>query len=287
MNCYRLPVIHRPLNQLILILTLILNQHSVMADGKLLATSGATSLEGAAGGGIVPWAVIGSYGTEGEWGGQVAHTQVHTGDFTLRNWSGSIGIDNRIELSAARQRLHVEPLNTSIRQDIVGLKVRLTGDLIYTDMPQISLAVQHKRNLDSAIPYAVGASDDNGTDYLISASKLWLGGAAGYNLLVNTTFRYSNANQIGLLGFGGDTGNRQWLLETSGAIFMNRHWAVGAEFRQKPDHLSAVKEDHWKDVFVGYFPNKHWSAVMAYSDLGDIAGLTDQKGWYLSLQYNH
>ena len=36
--------------------------------GRLLATGGVTQLEGAAGGGIVPWAVIGGYGTRDEIG---------------------------------------------------------------------------------------------------------------------------------------------------------------------------------------------------------------------------
>ncbi|MFQ3230312.1 MAG: hypothetical protein ACI9DO_001684, partial [Reinekea sp.] len=35
---------------------------------KILATSALSTIEGAAGGGIVPWAVIGGYGSEGEWG---------------------------------------------------------------------------------------------------------------------------------------------------------------------------------------------------------------------------
>ena len=42
----------------------------LLADqGRLLATGGATSLEGQAGGGIVPWAVLAGYAEEGEWGG--------------------------------------------------------------------------------------------------------------------------------------------------------------------------------------------------------------------------
>ena len=44
--------------------------------GRLLATGGATSLEGAAGGGITPWAVLAGYGERGEWGGDVFATRV-------------------------------------------------------------------------------------------------------------------------------------------------------------------------------------------------------------------
>ncbi|MDP3170098.1 MAG: DUF3034 family protein, partial [Polaromonas sp.] len=36
--------------------------------GKLLLTGGVSSIDGAAGGGLTPWAVIGSNATEGEVG---------------------------------------------------------------------------------------------------------------------------------------------------------------------------------------------------------------------------
>src|SRR5438874_9832371 len=35
-------------------------------DGRLLATGGATQIEGSAGGGIVPWAVLSGYATRSE-----------------------------------------------------------------------------------------------------------------------------------------------------------------------------------------------------------------------------
>ncbi|MGA4602895.1 DUF3034 family protein, partial [Ectopseudomonas hydrolytica] len=49
-------------------------------EGRLLATGGATSLEGAAGGGIMPWAVLAGYGERGEWGTDVFATRVETGN---------------------------------------------------------------------------------------------------------------------------------------------------------------------------------------------------------------
>ena len=37
-------------------------------DGKLLLTGGVSSIDGAAGGGLTPWAVTGSYATSGQFG---------------------------------------------------------------------------------------------------------------------------------------------------------------------------------------------------------------------------
>ena len=146
------------------------------------------------------------------------------------------------------------------------------------------MGLQHKRNRDFTVPELLGATDDSGTDYYASATKLWLGSAFGYNLLTNATIRHTEANQTGFLGFGstqGDTG--EWLFEGSAAVFINARWAVGLDYRQKPDQLG-LGEDDWADAFVAWFPNKQVAVVAAYAELGDIAGLPAQNGWYLSLQ---
>lgn len=259
-----------------------------LADSsKLLATGGATQFEGQAGGGLVPWAVIGGYGEDGEWGGAAAITRVQVDDFELDVTALALGINNRIEVSYARQKLKVEPLGLAIRQDVFGGKLRLGGDLVYGPLPQISAGVQYKKNRDFDVPAAVGADSDEGLDYYLSASRLWLGGVLGRNVVTSLTLRSTDANQAGLLGFGhADGSGRDWVAEGSVGVFLNRHWVVGMEYRQKPDRLAAVAEDDWMDAFVGWFPNKHIAVVAAWSDLGDIAGLEAQRGWYLSLQLN-
>lgn len=259
----------------------------VRADSRLLATGGATPFEGQAGGGIVPWAVISGYGEEGEWGGAAALTRVQVDDFELDVASLSLGVNNRFELSYARQKLKVQPLDLSIRQDVFGGKLRLGGDLVYGQLPQLTAGVQYKRNLDFAVPSALGADSRDGVDYYLAASRLWLGGLLGRNVVTSLTLRSTEANQAGLLGFGAaGAGDRDWLAEGSVGLFLNRHWVAGLEYRQKPDRLAAVAENDWMDAFVGWFPNKHFAVVAAWADLGDIAGLTSQRGWYLSLQIN-
>jgi hypothetical protein len=265
------------------------------SQGRLLATGGATPIEGGGGGGIVPWAVIAGYGSEDQWGGSAFATRVDTGDYALTSAGVALGWRNRVEVSLARQSFGLPTLADALglpvrtfRQDILGLKWRVAGDLVYTPWPQFSVGLQHKRQRDFLVPSLVGARDDRGTDVYLAASKLWLGGAAGYNLLVNATLRGTHANQTGLLGFGGDARQgRSWVGEVSAAVLLNPRWAVGAEFRQKPDHLGFAREDHWRDVFIGWFPNKRVALVAAWADLGDIATLPDQEGWYVSLQLSH
>lgn len=265
----------------------------VAADnGRLIATGGASSIEGAAGGGIIPWAVLTGYGEQGEWGSSVFATHVDLPDYTLDVAGMSVAYGNRVELSYAHQRFDLGTLQKdlslpedNLTQDIFGLKVRLFGDLIYDSLPQVSLGIEYKHQNDFLIPSLIGAKRDADVEGYLTASRLFMGAAFGYNLVVNGGVRYSRANETGLLGFGGDRRDtRSVLKEGSVAVLLNPRWAVGVEYREKPDNLSFAGESDWADLFVGYFPNKHLSVVLAYAKLGEIATLENQNGAYLSIQ---
>lgn len=284
----------RPLSLACAVATLLAALPAAAGQGRLLATGGATQIEGAAGGGIVPWAVLSGYGTDTQHGGAAFYTRVDTGDYALDAYGASYTFANRVELSFARQSFDLGELQrqlalpwNALEQDIYGMKVRLAGDLVYNHLPQVSVGVQHKRLRDGALPLAVGARDDHGTDAYVSVSKLFLDAAGGYQLLLNATLRSTNANQAGLLGFGGDQrADRQWVWEGSAAVLLDPRLAVGVEYRQKPDNLGFAREDDWRDVFVAWFPNKHVAVVGAWADLGSVATLDDQRGAYVSVQWS-
>lgn len=255
------------------------------AGDRLLATGGVTQVEGAAGGGLVPWGVLTSTTSDNGVGASAVISRVSVDDYTLDIKGVAINAYNRLELSYARQRLRLETLGGKLEQDILGAKARLFGDVLYHPWGQWSLGVQYKRLEDFSLPRAVGAKDDNGIDVYLAGSKLFFAALAGRNVLLNTTLRSTRANQAGLLGFGGDRNeSREWVIETSLGVFITPHWIAGVEYRQKPDALAFAREDDWKDVFVAYVPSKHLSLTAAWVDLGSIAGLDDQQGMYLSLQ---
>ena len=134
---------------------------AAVADSRILATGGATQIEGQAGGGIVPWAVLTGYGSDDEFGVSGFATHVDVDDFSLTAYGLAMSYDNRVELSFARQSLDLGTLGKAIgladkefRQDIIGVKVRLFGDLIYQRAPQIAAGLQYKRHLDFRIPEA-------------------------------------------------------------------------------------------------------------------------------------
>lgn len=262
------------------------------SKGRLHGTGGATQIEGAAGGGLVPWSVIAGYGSAGQTGATAFYTQVDMPDFSLKSAGFALGLYNRIELSIAQQQFYLGSLadalslsNDVIKQDVFSFKVRLAGDLIYSRLPQLSIGVQYKKNRDFLVPGVAGALDDEGTDIYFSLSKLWLAGFMHRNLLTNVNLRSTQANQLGLVGFAGDNNSqRKWLAEGSLAVLLNRYVAAGIEYRQKPDNLSFAREDDWYDMFVAWFPDKTISLVAAYAQLGSIAGYDDQNAWYISLQ---
>ncbi len=257
---------------------------TALAGSKVTATGGARNIEGSAGGGLVPWSVMGGYGSSGEWSASAFATRVSGDDFQRDVFGVTAGWGDRIELSVARLTLEIEAANTEVSQDVFGAKVRLFGELLYTVAPQLSLGVAHKRQRDFALPAALGASRDSGTDLYLSASKLWFAALADRNLYLNGTLRYTEANETGLLGFGGPEGDGSIVLEAAVGLFLTDRLVLGYEYRQKPDHLNTIRERDWQDVFLAWFPSHHLSLVAAYADLDEVANLPDQRGTYLSLQ---
>ncbi|KKM75260.1 hypothetical protein LCGC14_1392070, partial [marine sediment metagenome] len=214
------------------------------ADGKLIATPGVSQIEGSGGGGLVPWAQLAGYASRDEVAFNVFCSRGDVDDYTLDVCGAQANLYDRLELSVAEQEFHVEALDLNIRQRILGAKLRLYGDLVYSKWPQLSLGIQHKKLHDPLVANLLGAEDDSGTDYYLAASKLHLGAIAGLNWLWNITGRYTEANQLGLLGFGAKGQSAEFVLEASTAILVGRHLAFGVEYRQKPDNL-ALKENDW------------------------------------------
>lgn len=257
---------------------------------RLWATGGVTSIDGSAGGGLSPWALLTGYASDEEWGGTVTVSQARTDDYSLAVTGVGVTWRNRIELTMARQILDLDTLGATLGedelvQDVIGAKVRLTGDLLYSPWGQWSAGVQYKQNREYTLPEAVGSRHDTGTDLYLGGSKLFFAAIAGRNLLVNGTVRATRANQGGLLGFGGDQNNSyEAMAEGSISLFLTRQWLVGTEYRQKPDNLGFAREEDWWDLFIAWVPERRVSVTVAWVNLGDIATLEDQSGAYLSLQ---
>ncbi len=271
--------------------------------GKLLLTAGFTSIEGAGGGGLTSWALVTGYGSSSSWGANVHTTGIALRDFDYRSFGAGVGVLDRVELSFSRQMLDATAGvldRVSLSQDIFGAKVRLLGDAVYAQdswVPQLAVGALFKRHrgidggAQAGFPGLVsvkqlGASDDEGVDYYLSATKISL----SHNLLTNVTLRLSDANQFGLLGFGGDRNDgRSLQAEASVGYLLRRSLVIGFEYRARARRLDVDDESDAWDAFVAWAPSRSVSVVAAYVNLGSIAApiggsSSDQGGAYLSAQ---
>ena len=280
------------------------------ATGKLLLTGGVSSIDGAAGGGLTPWAVIGSNATDDEIGGSAFVTNVGTRDYGLNIAGAAVGLHDRYELSITQQDLNTRGTGTALglpglhlKQTIVGAKARVLGDAILdsdTLVPQVAVGLEYKTlgatGLDGTLN-ALGAKR-HGVDLYVSATKLFL----GQSLLVNGTLRATKANQNGLLGYGATLGGSQdrYSLQPEFSIgyLVSKNVVIGAEYRFMRNKLeragsvaglgNGLRSEDWKDIFIAWAPNKNVSLTLAYVDLGVIVPATTasrkQTGYYLSAQ---
>jgi hypothetical protein len=260
-----------------------------VAGDRLAWTGGVDEIEGSAGGGLVPWALIGGLGTNEQIGATGFATYVSTQDFSLRTAGANVGVYDRVEVSVDRQRFDAGSVvpGLTLGEDNLGLKVRLLGDAVFAPdeyLPQIAVGAQYKRTLDfDQIPRAVGAARGDDVDLYIAATKLYFAAIDGHNVIVDATLRRTRANQFGLLGFGGDGSGYTWNPEFSAAVWLWDDLLLGAEYRDKPSNLSAFRENSAQDAFLAWNPLKNLTLTAAWTDLGQIAGKSTQRGVYISL----
>jgi hypothetical protein len=275
-------------------------ENALGADqGKILLTAGFNDYEGAGGGGLVPLAFVTGYGSSDSWGANAHYTGILLKDLRVDSYGVAAGLFDRVEISYAHHELEVESGaldGLGVSDDVFGLKLRLFGDAVYNQdswVPQVAVGAQYKDHggiHDAAgvglpglvSPVQLGAEDDSGIDYYLTATKVFL----AQSLLFNLTLRYTEANQFGLLGFGPDA---EVVPEATLAWMLNRKLAVGAEYRDRPDNLAADDESAAWDVFLAWTPTHNISLVAAYLNIGSVlapvTGETDdQDGAYLSLQ---
>ena len=278
--------------------------------GKLLLTGGVSSIDGAAGGGLSPWAVIASNATDDEIGGSAYISTLRTNDYGLNFYGAAVGFKDRFELSVGQQDMDTR--NTGVllglpglylKQTIVGAKVKVAGDAVLdsdTLMPQIAVGLQYKTLANSGLNPTLDAlgAKRTGIDVYVSATKLFL----AQGLLVNATLRATKANQNGLLGYGATLGGGEnsYSLqpELSIGYLVTKNIVIGAEYRTMRNKLekagaaaglgSGLRSSDWKDIFVAWAPTKNVSLTLAYVDLGVVVPATTaarkQQGVYASAQ---
>jgi hypothetical protein len=164
----------------------------------------------------------------------------------------------------------------SVRLSVFSARLQLVpeGDSV----PALTFGVHYKTNDGinrinddlGGVLRAVGIGKDRGVDYTLYASKLFK--SLPTPLLLNAGLRATKAAHIGLLGF---TSDYKYVFEGNAVLFLSGHFALAAEYRQKPDEYrpigSLVKaEADWWTFDAAYVVNNHFTVAAGYGHFGDV-----------------
>ena len=230
-----------------------------------------TQLEGAGGGGLVPWALITGYGTRDAVGANAHFTSAYLPISSCVSWrqrraDGSDGgvlrppvFQHRRHRRGARARLGLPPstwISSAPRSGSWRRRLR-PGSLAAAGRGR--RAVQGS----GAAPCCARSAraDRSGVDFYLAATKLLM----GESLLVNATVRETRANQFGLLGFGGDRWQRlHAAVRGLGGAAADTAASPSAPTPHQADDLGFAQEDTAFDIFIACFLDKHLSATLVW-----------------------
>jgi len=170
-----------------------------------------------------------------------------------------------------RIRLHTLSLRGNIIQE---------GEWGLKWMPAVTIGARYKYNEDiwrlnrqlGGAVRMLGVRDNDGIDYTITASKMFVG-VLPRPFILSAGFRNTEAANLGLFGF---TGRRTTNFEASGVFFLTDKLLFACEYRQKPDQLKRIPglvgpEDNWYTAALGYIVNSHCIVAAGVGNFGNVA----------------
>ncbi|MFC1684365.1 DUF3034 family protein [Pseudomonadota bacterium] len=292
------------------------------------------NIDGEGGGAIVPWAYI-SNPTDGGVGAAASMWTWVSDSYTINFWPVAVTIGDSLELGVAYQNLDTSTLRDDLKGDsfaALGAQLDIGMDNVQmvtthakyqflkeTDtMPAMAVSVSYKKAIDvdelsdnltddvralggpfAAAPNVLewmGVDDDDGYEVSLMATKLW---KTKIPILTAVNLRYTQANQLGFLGFSDD-----WSLnpEVTIAFLPEPNVAVGIEYKRKPDELKSVndyigadvhelrdytfEESDFIDVFAVYFPTPKLSIAAGVANIGNVVHRETNAIWAFNINYD-
>lgn len=217
----------------------------------------------------------------------------------------------RLELGYAPSRFGVGNLvndvrdNTGVTIDKEVIVHNLNARLLVlkensfgVPVPAITLAAQYKYNdgieninkeLGGALT-GIGYRHDEGVDFSLTATKA-IPNVFGRPLILSAGIRFSQAEQLGYLGFG-DTYKATF---EGNVVYLVTNWlGLAAEFRGKAGQYNQIvvnnntligKEDNWWTVGAAFIINPHATITVGYGNFGQLLNTTEDKGLAVSAKY--
>ncbi len=300
------------------------------------------TIDSGGGGAIVPWAYISNAPKKGGIGMPAASIWTWVSDsYTINFWPVAVSIGDRLELGFAYQNLDISTLKSDLRGDSAAalganrLDTKLDNLQMITahakfqfvkeseNWPAMAISVSYKKALDvdelddnltanvrnaglvaangPKVMEWMGVDDDDGFEVNLMATKLW---KTKIPILTAVNLRYTQANQLGFLGFSDD-----WSLnpEFTLAILPEPNVAIGIEYRKKPDELKSVNdylrantavpglgtlndytfgEDDFIDFFVAYLPTPNLTIAAGIANIGNVVHRETKSIWAFNINYD-
>jgi hypothetical protein len=168
-------------------------------------------------------------------------------------------------------------------------------------VPAITLGASYKYNdgiekinnqLGGALT-SIGYKSNDGVDFTLTATKAFPK-VFGRPLILSAGLRYSEAEQLGYLGFG-DTYKATF---EGNIVYLVTDWlALAAEFRGKAGQYNQIAdplkkggylvggEDNWWTLGAAFIINPHSTITVGYGNFGQLLNTTEDKGVAVSAKY--
>ena len=201
--------------------------------------------------------------------------------FGLGDWSSDTGIHT------SHDNLYMHVINARVA-------ILKEGEFDQKWLPAVTAGFHYKNNIrlnqldrdTRGTLTALGVQDDDGEEYTLTATKM-ITGLLPNPLVASATIRNTDAVQIGYAGFSED---REFVFEGNIAYFLLENLIVGAEYRQKPDKLTAAPgvvgpEDDWWSLAASYIVNENLNMTLAYANLGTVLNHSEPWSVWFQLKY--
>jgi hypothetical protein len=133
----------------------------------------------------------------------------------------------------------------------------------------------------------LGMDRSNGTDFVLTTGKTFIDPLFKRPLMVNGGIRFSQAAQLGLLGFS-DT----YRMTGEGNVcYLVTDWlAVAYEYRQKKNPYHRLgnlvgKEDAWQTICVGFVLSDRMMFSCGWGHFGDVVNDHEDGVWGFQFKY--
>jgi len=266
------------------------------------------SIEGVGGTPITPMAYLVNPGPEGTVIGMpsFSYTFLKAGRKTISSYAVSQTFYRRIEFSYAVNRVGLgnfpdavrRATGVSIGRDHIHLHHLNLRGLLVTEsgwIPAVTGGVHFKmnqgiRSIDhrlGGVLRGLGYERSSGTDFTLTSSKTFPKLLCGRPVITSLGLRWTQAAQIGWLGFGNDWATN---IEANVACLVTDWLVVAYEYRQKENPYSRLgnlvgREDDWHAIDVVWLINDRMSLAGLWGHLGNVINGKEAGAWGIQFKY--